>query len=375
MANTFKGLRSDGRLPSEAEAQVRDLISTEAPAPDLSAYPTTGEVEELIAESTGGGFYVNADGEQVPYVMVASDEEPPTSMVIDGRTYEVWWVQTTPPDPNAWVPKLVTASLSGRSYTVPADAGATYTVGGVTRVAGNYAVTTAAQTLAWAAKARPGYTFAPGAVTSGSLVFPEKTFAPGDVLMSDSFNRADGPLVGSTSDSFEGGSNYTWVSSMGNGGIVGGAVKPSETFFRPTIGYAYPQQNVRVEFAWKVYGAQSEIVLKEGTNPHTVAIRRSSLFAKTADGNKGYTPNLPTEPSPGDHIAVYTQTTPDGYRQWFMENITKNQKVTSTTAPASGNVFGGVLDNSGIKFTNVEVSLRGDDTPKGELDWIKVVQA
>lgn len=50
MANTFRGLLPDGTLPSAAEAQVRGLIESEAPAPDLSAYPTVSEVETMIEE-------------------------------------------------------------------------------------------------------------------------------------------------------------------------------------------------------------------------------------------------------------------------------------------------------------------------------------
>lgn len=55
MANSFRGLLPNGQLPSQAEAQVRDLISTEAPPPDLSAYSTTVEVEDMIDAATGGG--------------------------------------------------------------------------------------------------------------------------------------------------------------------------------------------------------------------------------------------------------------------------------------------------------------------------------
>ena len=51
MANTIRALLPDGTLPTATEQQVRDLIQTEAPAPDLSAYPTTDEVEVMITKS------------------------------------------------------------------------------------------------------------------------------------------------------------------------------------------------------------------------------------------------------------------------------------------------------------------------------------
>lgn len=238
---------------------------------------------------------------------------------------------------------------------------------------GTYTVTTAAQTLQWAAVAKSGYGFKTGVTTSGSMVFPLKTYAVGDVLFSDSFNRADGPLVGSTSDSFAGGTPHIWTSSLGNGGIVGGAVQASEQFFRPEFKYTTPQKNVRVEFSWKVRSDMSTINFLSPSG--SFRVDRDYVYASWGDGNKWVTPYLPTVPSAGDHIAVYSQTTTDGYRQWFLENITKGQKVTSTVLPVSGNQQGGTLDNSGINFTGVQISLRGDSTPKGELDWIKVMQA
>ena len=166
-----------------------------------------------------GGFYINEDGEQVHYVMVASEQEPEPTIVIDGRTYEVWWVQTKSNSPSAWTPAPVTASESGRSYVVPDDAGAVYTVGGMIRAAGTYAVPGMDETsVSWSATPRSGYTFAPGAVTSGTLEFPARTYQPGDVVFSDSFAR-EGALAGSQTDSFEGGDPLTWVNAITAGSV------------------------------------------------------------------------------------------------------------------------------------------------------------
>lgn len=332
--------------------------------------------KELKIGGGGGGVYYDATGKAVKYVYVVSDKDPGKTRVVDGETVEVWWVQTTPPDPMQSTPIGVTQDLAARSYTVPSDPVATYTVDGVAKAAGTYSVSTAAQTIQWAAVAKPGYGFKAGVTASGSLVFPLKTYAVGDVLMSDSFNRADGALVGSTSDSFAGGTPYIWTSSLGNGGIVGGVAVASETFFRPEFKYPTPQKNVRVEFAWKIHGATSSIGLLTSEANRVFSVQQSrTVYITTADGNKWYTPDLPTAPAAGDHMAVYSQTTADGYRQWFLENITKGQKVTSTKPPATGNVQGGGLDNTGLNILGVQVSLRGDSTPVAELDWIKVMQA
>ena len=366
----FPFLNADGTFQS---AQVKTQLDARTDARMRDQLPVLAE-ELGIGGGSGGGVYYDATGKAVKYVYVVSDTDPGKTRVVDGETVEVWWVQTTPPDPMQSTPIGVKQDLAARSYMVPVDPVATYTINGVAKVADAYTVTAAAQTIQWAAVAKPGYGFKAGATTSGSLVFPLKTYAVGDVLMSDSFNRADGPLVGTASDSFAGGAAWAWVSSLGNGGIVSGAVKPSETFFRPEFNYTAPQKNVRVEFSWKtINGNNSSIDLLTGGRAFSV--RATHVYATMPDGNKWYTPNLPTAPDAGDHMAVYSQTTADGYRQWFLENITKGQKVTSTTPPATGHVQGGGLDNTGLNILGVQVSLRGDSTPVPELDWIKVVQA
>lgn len=197
MANTFRALLPDGRLPSEAVVHV----------------------QELVGDTSAGGFYIDEDGVQVPYVMVASVEEPEPTIVIDGRTYEVWWVQLDPPDPAAWLPKPVTQAEGSRAFVVPADAGAVYTVDGQIRAAGTYAVPGMdATSVSWSAAPRSGYTFAPGAVTSGTLDFPARTYQPGDVVFSDSFAR-EGALAGSSTDSFEGGDPLEWVNATTKGSV------------------------------------------------------------------------------------------------------------------------------------------------------------
>lgn len=167
------------------------------------------KVEDL---GPGGGTYLDKAGNEKPYVFVVSDTDPGKTRTVNGKSVEVWWVQTTPPDPMQSTPLGVTQSVAGRSYTVPDDPVATYTVGGVLRSPGTYSIgTSAATTLTWTATAKSGYGFKAGAVTTGTLTWPVKTYASGDVLISDSFNRADGPLVGSTTDSFAGGEPSVWA--------------------------------------------------------------------------------------------------------------------------------------------------------------------
>lgn len=197
MANTLRGLLPDGTLPSAALAQVRTLVGA----------------------TSAGGFYIDEDGVQVPYVMVASVEEPEPTIVIGDRTYEVWWIQTSPSGPDAWLPKPVTQAEGSRAFVVPADAGAVYTVDGLVRAAGTYAVPGMdATSVSWSAAPRSGYTFAPGAVASGTFEFPARTYQPGDVVFSDSFAR-EGALAGSSTDSFEGGDPLTWVNAATSGSV------------------------------------------------------------------------------------------------------------------------------------------------------------
>lgn len=167
--------------------------------------------------SSTGGVYYDKAGKAVPYVYVASDTDPGKTKVIDGKTYEVWWVQTTPPDPMQSTPIGVTQNVANRSYTVPSDPVATYTVGGSLKAPGTYPIgTSAATTLTWTATAKSGYGFKAGAVTSGTLTWPVKTYASGDVLLSDDFNdRAEGSMLGgTTTNSYAGGEPLQWTTSV-----------------------------------------------------------------------------------------------------------------------------------------------------------------
>lgn len=185
------------------------------------------ELEETVTQAAAdaadaaarAGVYYDGDGGAIPFVFVASDTDPGQTKTVNGVVHEVWWAQTSPPDPSQWVPKPVTQDVTARSYTVPTDSGATYTVGGVLRSPGTYAVGTSAVTLAWVATPKSGYAFKSGATTSGSLVFDAKTYGPGDVLFSDSFAR-EGILAGSTSDSFEGGEALVWQNAHTSGSTI-----------------------------------------------------------------------------------------------------------------------------------------------------------
>ena len=263
MADQIRGLLPDGTLPSAALAQVQGLISGGGGGP-------------------AGGFYINEDGEQVPYVMVASVAEPEPTIVVEGRTYEVWWVQITSTNPSAWTPQPVTANLSGRSYAVPADEGASYRVGGQLRGAGTYPINSSGETtLSWSAEPKPGYTFASGAVTSGEMVWPARSYQPGDVVTSDSFERADGPLAGTTTDAYAGGEAITWSpDTAGATAILGGkiTVASGQNIARPRLVLPASFSAIAVEFTcdlgtsqnfsvmelWGPGGALSFLASKEG---------------------------------------------------------------------------------------------------------------
>ncbi|WP_144786416.1 hypothetical protein [Micrococcus luteus] len=175
--------------------------------------------KELKIGGSGGGVYYDATGKAVKYVYVVSATDPGKTRVVDGETVEVWWVQTTPPDPMQSTPIGVTQNVAGRSYTVPSDPVATYTVGGSLKAPGTYPIgTSAATTLTWTATAKSGYGFKPDAVTTGTLTWPVKTYASGDVLLSDDFNdRAEGAALGGTmTNSYAGGEPVQWVTGIQN---------------------------------------------------------------------------------------------------------------------------------------------------------------
>ncbi|WP_431794769.1 hypothetical protein [Micrococcus luteus] len=175
--------------------------------------------KELKIGGSGGGVYYDATGKAVKYVYVVSATDPGKTRVVDGETVEVWWVQTTPPDPMKSKPVGVTADVSKRAFIVPDDPVASYTVDGVLRSPGTYSIGTASEkTLNWTATAKAGYGFAADAVTSGALVYPAKTYGAGDVVLSDSFAR-EGVLAGSTVDAFEGGEPLTWTNVQNKGSV------------------------------------------------------------------------------------------------------------------------------------------------------------
>lgn len=206
--------------------------------------------EQVGQVGPGGGVYLDKEGNEKRFIYVVSDTDPGETRTIDGETVEVWWVQTTPPDPMQSTPIGVTQNVANRSYTVPSDPVATYTVDGVLKAAGTYSVSTAAQTLQWSAAAKAGYGFKSGAVTSGTLTYPAKTFVSGDVLVSDSFERADGNLAGTTSDSYAGGIPTIWSDAGGVTVITGGKItKHADSAYAwPKLDLPAPATSVAVEF-------------------------------------------------------------------------------------------------------------------------------
>ena len=314
MANTFRALLPDGRLPSDAVAHV----------------------QEIAGGGTAGGFYINEDGEQVPYVMVASVEEPEPTIVIDGRTYEVWWIQTSPPDPNAWVPKLVTASLSGRSYTVPSDDGATYRVGGQVKGAGTYPINSSGETtLSWSAEPKPGYTFASGAVTSGELEWPARSYQSGDVVTSDSFERADGPLAGTTTDAYLGGEAITWSPDRnGATAILGGKITlaAGQSLAMPRLVLPASFPAIAVEFTCDLGTSQNFSVMElwgPGGSLGFLASKEAFYYPVGGGQAKAFTGLAMTD---GDTVRMTINRTAG---TWSIQNVTTGASATQTEATVS----------------------------------------
>lgn len=128
MANTIKGLLPSGKAPSVLKAEIIELIKTEAPAPDLSAYATKEEVEQastvqrlaltapltaistsawdtshayalVITQDSVGGRAATYEGEEIPL-----DKTPGqatiTAWVHDGQGW-VWRSSAAEPAPTA----------------------------------------------------------------------------------------------------------------------------------------------------------------------------------------------------------------------------------------------------------------------------------
>ena len=313
MANTFRALLPDGRLPSDAVAHV----------------------QEIAGGGAAGGFYINEDGEQVPYVMVASVEEPEPTIVIGDRTYEVWWIQTAPPDPNAWVPKPVTASLSGRSYTVPVDAGATYRVGGQVRGAGTYPINSSGEmTLSWSAEPKPGYTFASGAVTSGELEWPARSYQPGDVVTSDSFERADGPLAGTTTDAYAGGEAITWSPDQaGATAILGGkiTVASGQSMAAPRLVLPAEFSAIAVEFTCDLGTSENFSVMRlwgPGGSLSFLASKETFYYPAGGGAAKAFNSLAMTD---GDTVRM---TIDRDAGTWSVQNVTTGVSAVPNTSAA-----------------------------------------
>lgn len=328
-------------------------------------FVSEAKLTQALADNISGGFYLNKDGQRVEYVYVVSDTDPGQSKVIDGKTYEVWWVQVAPPDPNQWVPKPVTASIESRSYTVPVDAGATYTVDGVPKPAGTYALgTTAAKSLPWAAVAKSGYGFKAGAVTSGSLVYPAKTYASGDVLMSDSFNRADGSLAGTTSDSYAGGEPYQWT---GKGIIKAGILQPADTANSADSGnatYTLPAATIPfgIEFDLPARPNMSQtgrITLSraDGTNLVIQVDHNGNAEVQSNVGGSNQKILLAVNLAPGNR---YRLSTADG-KTWESRNVTTgavaavNSSATNYPLASASGITRVDLTMQALAFTNFQV--------------------
>lgn len=318
MANIIKGLLPSGKAPSVLKEEIIGLIKTEAPAPDLTPYAKADALQALdtrvddLEGKPAAGIYIDAYGRTRQYIFVASDTDPGKTRLIDGIEYEVWWVQTTPPDPTQYVPAKVAFDAAARSYTVPSDAGASYKIDGVLRPAGVYPVAGMAEVkVTWEATPKPGFTFKQGAVTSGSFTFPVKTFVSGDVMMSDSFERADGPIGGSTSDSFAGGIPYVWKSTGGVPGMIkSGALTTSPEMVagkQTFVDYDLPAAQQAIALEWvpiAVAGATATYMIVIYTTDGRLQINGQGGVSSFPTGADGLTVSGSVNPVVGDVLRL-----------------------------------------------------------------------
>lgn len=360
-------------LAADVNAQIdaRTKATMRADLPELAK-------ELKIGGSSTGGVYYDKAGKAVPYVYVVSDTDPGKSKVIDGQTYEVWWVQTTPPDPMQSTPIGVTQNVANRSYTVPSDPVATYTVGGSLKSPGTYSIgTSAATTLTWTATAKSGYGFKAGAVTSGTLTYPVKTYASGDVLLSDNFNdRAEGSLIaGTMTNSYAGGEPVQWVASViapngsipttpapwqvKGGALVSPAGENTKATASLTLGSAH--QRVAVEYIARPTA--------EATRPPTRIILRMTDGEIWLFGSQ-----TQWRPKSGSAQSVHNITINVGDRVRFIYDGANSTWTNLTTGMAAPQPAAGTAQAAGIaSMSGTFNSLQIESEPHHEgIDDLKV---
>lgn len=116
-------LNPDGTLPEGVESRVEVIARAfGSPAGMIPIFPTLAEAQSWELANPGR-----------------------TALTVEA-----------PPDPGAWQAAAPAFDVVAQSYTIPSDAGAYYTVGGVTKAAGTHAVV-APVTVTVVAVAKPGY--------------------------------------------------------------------------------------------------------------------------------------------------------------------------------------------------------------------------
>lgn len=207
------------------------------------------------------------------------------------------WNNTTPPVISE-TPAVPSANLAAATYTIPADAGATYAVGGVLTAAGTYTATRPSD-VTITATAKTGYALT--GTVSWVFSFAAAYFAPGAVMLSDSFNRANGLIDTMVTDSYLGGTGVAWVGAQ-TAAIVGNRLTQSGTnALSSTAILTLPatQQNLKIEFDipstttganWQplyLQTAGGTTILTVRINATTIAFINNAAFIA---GNSSYLP-------------------------------------------------------------------------------------
>lgn len=122
MSETVR-LNPDGTLPEGVESRV-EVIAREFGSPEgmIPIFPTLAEAQSWMLANPGREAFTSE----------------------------------APPDPGAWRAAAPVFDVVAQTYTIPSDAGASYSVAGVTKAAGTHAVVVPV-TVTVVATARPGY--------------------------------------------------------------------------------------------------------------------------------------------------------------------------------------------------------------------------
>ncbi|MFC0674691.1 hypothetical protein [Brachybacterium hainanense] len=298
MGNTFRGLLATGHLPSVAKQEVIDLVRTEAPeslppgGTDGQVLTRTGEdglawttVQQNVIttwskdqQATAQGFWIEVS---------AGEPASPTYTTADGTTVPVIWqkpldvvVPVVPETPqwDAWNTTVLVPSLVGVEYRITAVTkdGATTPRDIVITPDAPFPLGVLGVPVPFdidvQAFATLGYTLP--AAFAWRHTYPDPTAVV--VFTSDTFDRADGPLVGSATDAALGGTPILWdgINSTSHFTVSGSALRITAGTAWGAVKFDTGAENMSVSFDLHIPTGMTTVndimTISLGSHPHGI---------------------------------------------------------------------------------------------------------